>query len=636
MADIEIEQQYKDLVQQAIDGNAAAKARLRSIMLGNNPNAREQCCLHLSAIDDSKPCTSEVAHYFKLAADRKSSFARTEYIKYLHKLSIDNYNMAMRYDVGMPPDLDPITDQADLSERVKRAGELRSQAEQYRALANGYDAEAVRYLKSAADCGVSAMQLEYSRYSCEQAKQHRGLANNYTLEASGYRIDMDQEDSAAQIGHVKHLQDLAAQSNTIADNYDTEAARYFWLVAGSGSPIGQYEYAHCLLEGKGVEQNVPMALYYYKLAADQKYFLAQFDYATLLERGCGVRTNIKTAMKYFKKAADGGYLQAQLKYAQLLRDGETPDLGEAVHYLKLAADQGSLSAQLECAKFFNDGTGVPIDLELAAYYYKLAADQGSAHAQYKYAMCCATGNGVPMDKEEAMHYYKSAASQDYPPGEYGYAEYLMVEDLELGLFWLQHAANDGNADAQYDLACRLRDGTDVPKDLPSAIYYFTRAVEGGHHDGLRALEECCKSVGNEAMIHYNKVCADQGNPDSALDYAQYLEYEGDDIITLGYYKFALDLKCAKIRESSKDFKDNPPHATQDLKWVMARQSFDNLLARLKIKGLVGIKDGKIVAAGNRTIIEVAQKKAKEYDPFEPQQEDSKSDTSEEEENERGC
>jgi len=60
------------------------------------------------------------------------------------------------------------------------------------------------------------------------------------------------------------------------------------------------------------------------------------------------------------------------------------------------------------------------------------------------------------------------------------AIYWHVGDIDLAFYWLNRAAEQGNARAEHDFGVVYRDGMFVEKDYEQAVYWFRKAAEQGH------------------------------------------------------------------------------------------------------------------------------------------------------------
>lgn len=82
-------------------------------------------------------------------------------------------------------------------------------------------------------------------------------------------------------------------------------------------------------------------------------------------------------------------------------------------------------------------------------------------------------------------YLKIAKETGYPLAEcqvgYAYLEGIGVEkDLEQGLYWTAKAAEDGDRDGQYNLACCYEQGTGTAIDMEKARFWFEKAALQNH------------------------------------------------------------------------------------------------------------------------------------------------------------
>lgn len=67
----------------------------------------------------------------------------------------------------------------------------------------------------------------------------------------------------------------------------------------------------------------------------------------------------------------------------------------------------------------------------------------------------------------------------------------VAKDVKKAVEWFEKAAEQGDADAQYNLGKCYAKGIGVPKDMRKAAAYFTQAAEQGSMDGQNDLAMCC-------------------------------------------------------------------------------------------------------------------------------------------------
>ncbi len=99
--------------------------------------------------------------------------------------------------------------------------------------------------------------------------------------------------------------------------------------------------ALCYESGKGVKQDLTLAVKYYQAAAEQGDTLALFSVGLCYQKGQGVKQDMGKALDYFKQAVDKGNAMCQFHLGMCYKRGQgvKPDKGLAMYYFKLAADQ---------------------------------------------------------------------------------------------------------------------------------------------------------------------------------------------------------------------------------------------------------------------------------------------------------
>jgi uncharacterized caspase-like protein/TPR repeat protein len=101
------------------------------------------------------------------------------------------------------------------------------------------------------------------------------------------------------------------------------------------------------------------------------------------ESGSGFPKIMPLAVSYYRKAAEAGDVGAALDLARILAngsDGLPADPAEAARWLKVAASAGQADGEYELAKLVRDGRGVPKNPDEAARLFRRAADHGSGEA----------------------------------------------------------------------------------------------------------------------------------------------------------------------------------------------------------------------------------------------------------------
>ena len=88
-----------------------------------------------------------------------------------------------------------------------------------------------------------------------------------------------------------------------------------------GHSMDQYFFATCLLTGRACEQDLPLALHWYRVAATAGQREAQYSLGELYFHGLHVKRNIKLAVSWCAKSAEQGCGLAIYRMGKCHRDG---------------------------------------------------------------------------------------------------------------------------------------------------------------------------------------------------------------------------------------------------------------------------------------------------------------------------
>eukprot|EP01088_Endostelium_zonatum_P000283 TRINITY_DN1049_c0_g2_i9.p1 TRINITY_DN1049_c0_g2~~TRINITY_DN1049_c0_g2_i9.p1 ORF type:complete len:472 (+),score=57.56 TRINITY_DN1049_c0_g2_i9:105-1520(+) len=213
------------------------------------------------------------------------------------------------------------------------------------------------------------------------------------------------------------------------------------------------------------------------------------------------------ARDMYAKAADQGYAPAQHDLAWLyIRERKSGLYDEAIkNLLTQAAEQELLYGQflLGCVCFY-----IEKQYDEAIKWWSVAAEQGCMGAERRLADCYWDGEVVPQDKQKAMELYDKGCLQfgwvmddfiletsaDLHLWEY-YKEKRKSRSNENMIAAIQHDAEQGNAQAQHDLACfyayeHRQLQLPLQKDIGKAIEWWTKAAEQGHAEAQFKLGIC--------------------------------------------------------------------------------------------------------------------------------------------------
>ena len=190
------------------------------------------------------------------------------------------------------------------------------------------------------------------------------------------------------------------------------AVKLFTEAANSGITVAKYKLGKILLNGDGVEKDIPKAIEWLKQAATDENEFAEYALGRLYLQGEEVEKDMVAAEEYLLKAAEHGNKFAEYILGKEYLRGENfpKDVQKSVEYLKLAAEKDFEPAEYVLGKEYLRGENFPKDVPKAIDYLKRAAEKGFDFAEYELGKIYLFGNDIPKDTETAMEYLKSAAA----------------------------------------------------------------------------------------------------------------------------------------------------------------------------------------------------------------------------------
>lgn len=246
------------------------------------------------------------------------------------------------------------------------------------------------------------------------------------------------------------------------ENYNPEfAVKLFTEAANGGITVAKYKLGKMLLNGDGVEKDIPKAIEWLKQAAVEENEFAEYALGRLFLKGEEVEKDIFAAEEYLLKSASRGNKYATYLLGKEYLSGENfgKNIQKSVEYLKLAAEKGFESAEYVLGKLYLRGEEVWKDAANAEKYLLKAAEHGNKFAEYILGKEYLLGENFPKDVQKATDYLKRASEKDFDFAEYELGKiYLFGKDIpkdtEAALEYLKSAAAYGNEYAQALLAQR--------------------------------------------------------------------------------------------------------------------------------------------------------------------------------------
>lgn len=125
------------------------------------------------------------------------------------------------------------------------------------------------------------------------------------------------------------------------------------------------------------------------------------------------------------------------------------------------------------------------------------AEAGDALAQLNLGAAYDNALGVERDVQQAIYWYQLAAEQGLAEAQYNLAHLLVDEDISTvaAAEWMQKAAEQGMPDAQYLLGIIYAEGIGTVMDETKAKLWLQRAIDQGQADAALYMKEHYSSGG---------------------------------------------------------------------------------------------------------------------------------------------
>ncbi|MBU0944438.1 MAG: sel1 repeat family protein [Proteobacteria bacterium] len=160
-------------------------------------------------------------------------------------------------------------------------------------------------------------------------------------------------------------------------------------------------------------------------------------------------------------------------------------------FLTLFSDSGLTAESTEILKSkalrYYYGLGVPKNLNHAFRLYRKAAEQGDADAMFIVGGLYMKGQGTEVNRTEAFKWLYDAAIHGRSSkesqkilGEFFLTGQGVPRNYSEAMQWYELAAQNGDVEAQNELAYHYFIGKRVERDYEKAYYWFKRAAEKGY------------------------------------------------------------------------------------------------------------------------------------------------------------
>ncbi|VVO20578.1 tetratricopeptide repeat protein [Pseudomonas fluorescens] len=184
------------------------------------------------------------------------------------------------------------------------------------------------------------------------------------------------------------------------------AAQAILVAAREGVLDAQALLGQILLDGRGIEQDRPLAVRWFEIAAQRGHLMARNMLGRCHEHGWGCSADASTAAKHYRVAAEAGLDWAMYNYANLLATGRgvVEDPLQALNLYRHAAELGHAKSMNLLGRYLEEGQVCPADPQTARDWYRLSAIGGDFRGQFSYAAVLADEGQI----EEALVWLRKA------------------------------------------------------------------------------------------------------------------------------------------------------------------------------------------------------------------------------------
>ncbi|WP_051414783.1 tetratricopeptide repeat protein [Pseudomonas sp. QTF5] len=161
-----------------------------------------------------------------------------------------------------------------------------------------------------------------------------------------------------------------------------------------------------LLDGRGIEQDQPLALCWFEIAAQRGHLMARNMLGRCHEHGWGCTADATIAAGHYRVAAEAGLDWAMYNYANLLATGRgvIEDQVQALNLYRRAAELGHAKSMNLLGRYLEEGRVCPADPQAARDWYRRSAVGGDFRGQFSYAAVLADEGNI----DEALVWLRKA------------------------------------------------------------------------------------------------------------------------------------------------------------------------------------------------------------------------------------
>jgi TPR repeat protein len=339
------------------------------------------------------------------------------------------------------------------------------------------------------------------------------------------------------------------------DESNEKAFDCYYKAANLGHIKSQCKVADCFCSGCGTEKDISKALEMYRKAAENDNTYAQYKLGEIYYYGDEGYKDETKGLEWFQLVAKKDWSlddQEKIEEAAIvlgIEYFENNDVSTAINWLLKASENDNSDAQYLLGYVYENLD----DYQNAVTWYLKAANAGHKRAQFEMGQCYFKGMGVSEDFSIAAHWFEESINNqsicrfDYPEDTdiqllIGCC-YFLLQSFDQSREWLTRSANQGNNIAVYYLGqIEKEEG-----NLIESFTLFTRAAENGDADAQYELGDCYY-YGSGTDIDYAKAvkwytkAAKSGDADAQYQlgvcYENGLGVDKDEYVAFKWYEQA--------------------------------------------------------------------------------------------------
>lgn len=207
--------------------------------------------------------------------------------------------------------------------------------------------------------------------------------------------------------HLRREEVLDGDSlKAMLDESPARAAQAILIAAREGVLDAQALLGQILLDGRGIAQDLPLALRWFEIAAQRGHLMARNMLGRCHEHGWGCTVDAGTAATHYRQAAEAGLDWAMYNFANLLATGRgvVADPVTALALYRQAAELGHAKSMNLLGRYLEEGQVCAQDLPAARDWYRRSAMGGDFRGQFSHAAVLAEEGRI----DEALAWLRQA------------------------------------------------------------------------------------------------------------------------------------------------------------------------------------------------------------------------------------